>query len=70
MGSINHLATLASTRPQAAPAKTNDKQYEAEKTETGEVSFSVYVYYIVNMGLLLFGGCVFFFTLSQLFSAG
>jgi hypothetical protein len=30
----------------------------------------VYVYYIVNMGLLLFGGCVFFFTLSQLFSAG
>lgn len=50
--------------------KSNDKQYEAEKAETGEVSYTVYIYYILNMGLALFGGCVLFFTVSQVFSAG
>ena len=63
-----HLSTVVILF-KAAPAKAGDKQYEAEKTETGEVSLTVYLYYIVNMGFLLFGGCTLFFTVSQFFSA-
>jgi hypothetical protein len=40
-------------------------QYEAEKMETGGVSFAVYMYYIANMGLALFFFAVFFYTVSQ-----
>ena len=53
-------------------SKTEDdlkqKQYETEKMETGKVSLAVYIYYIKNMGLMLFGSCVFFFTAYQVFS--
>lgn len=49
--------------------KAAERQYESEKTETGGVKWTVYLYYIVNMGLVLFGSCAFFFTISQIFSA-
>ncbi len=46
----------------------NKKQYELEKMETGKVSWRVYFYYINNMGIGLFGGCLFSFTIYQLCS--
>ena len=41
------------------------KQYEAETMETGKVNLSVYKYYITNMGLVLFGSCIFFYIAFQ-----
>jgi len=56
-------------KKQPEKAKQTEKQYESEKTETGGVKFTVYVYYVMNMGLVLFGSCIMFFTVSQIFSA-
>ena len=44
-------------------------QYEAEKMETGGVSYAVYLYYISNMGLAVFFFSVFFYTISQTFNS-
>jgi hypothetical protein len=37
--------------------------------ETGGVSYAVYLYYVVNMGLGLFGASFFFYSVSQTFNA-
>ena len=37
--------------------------------ETGGVSWTVYFYYIVNMGLAMFGASFFFFAIGQTFNA-
>lgn len=52
-----------------AKKNTNQTQYEAEKAETGKVSFAVYIYYIRSMGLALFGSCLLFFFTYQVCSA-
>ncbi len=44
-------------------------QYEAEKVETGGVSTAVYLYYIVNMGLMLFGLSFIFHVISTTFNS-
>ena len=55
-------------------SKTDDdlktKQYEVEKMETGKVNMSVYYYYILNMGIVLFCSCVFSFAGYQIFNSG
>ena len=57
-----------------AKSKTDEdlktKQYELEKMETGKVNLSVYYYYILNMGIVLFCSCVFGFAAYQVFNAG
>ena len=45
--------------------KSVNTQYEAEKAETGKVSFHVYLYYLRSMGFLFTGTCAFFFTVNQ-----
>ena len=50
--------------------KKDPKQYETEKMETGKVGWSVYTYYIANMGLCLFGGCIMGFLVYQVSSTG
>ena len=50
--------------------ETVERQYKAEKMEEGKVSYDVYAYYVVNMGFVLFGCCVLFYTLGQVISAG
>ena len=37
--------------------------------ETGGVSYAVYLYYVVNMGLALFGASFMFYSISQTFNA-
>ena len=49
-------------------AKASNKQYEAEKAETGKVSIHVYIYYLKSMGIHLAGTCAMFFTINQVFS--
>ena len=44
------------------------KQYELEKMETGKVKMSVYMYYVRNMGLCLFGTFLTFYVMYQGFS--
>jgi hypothetical protein len=37
--------------------------------ETGSVSYAVYLYYVANMGLVLFGASILFYTVSQAFNS-
>ena len=48
--------------------ETKKKQYELEKMETGKVKMSVYMYYVRNMGLCLFGTFLTFYVMYQGFS--
>jgi len=43
-------------------------QYQEEKSETGQVSWLIYHTYFKNMGYFLFGACVFFYTVYQIFA--
>ena len=39
-----------------------DKQYEAEKSETGKVAWTVYVFYFKSMGVWFATSCLLFFS--------
>ena len=71
-----HNSDLAPVGVNARPEKSKTdedlktKQYELEKMETGKVNLSVYYYYILNMGIVLFCSCVFGFAAYQVFNAG
>jgi ATP-binding cassette subfamily C (CFTR/MRP) protein 1 len=43
-------------------------QYQEEKSETGQVSWWIYYIYFRNMGVFLFSGCVFLYTVYQVFN--
>ena len=57
------------SKSEALPKKAPNKQYEAEKSETGKVSFKVYLYYAKAIGVFMSGSCVLWFTVHQAFSA-
>jgi len=69
--SLARLRSRKSTTGEDAkkPIK-NDTQYESEKMETGKVQLAVYLYYVRNMGWILFGFCIFMFASYQFFSTG
>ena len=79
----SHMSTVSSPKSEAnvpngrsqTPAKETEvkpnqsKQYQEEKSETGRVDWLVYMYYIRNMGFLLFGSCVTCYAIFQIGSA-
>lgn len=59
------------TKPLAtAPSvgKPQQQQYQEEKSETGRVSWRIYLIYFHNMGLVLFLSCVLLYAVYQFFS--
>ena len=56
------------TKSMSEDGKDKQKQYELEKMETGKVKMNVYIYYIRNMGLWLFGAFLTFYVMYQGFS--
>lgn len=42
-----------------------DKQYEAEKSETGKVAWTVYLFYFKSMGVGFASSCLAFFAIHQ-----
>ena len=42
-----------------------DKQYEAEKSETGKVAWTVYLFYFKSMGVWFASSCLAFFAIHQ-----
>ncbi len=61
-------ANAAQGKPEAKADDDKDKQYAAEKMETGKVSLKVYAYYAKAMSYLFTFGCVFFFAIYQICS--
>ena len=56
------------TKSMSEDGKDKQKQYELEKMETGKVKMNVYIYYVRNMGLWLFGAFLTFYVMYQGFS--
>ena len=49
--------------------KVTDKQYEAEKSETGKVAWTVYLFYFKSMGVWFASSCLAFFAIHQALSS-
>ena len=51
------------------PGQQGQQQYKDEKTETGRVSWRIYLIYFQNMGYALFSSCIMLFAVYQFFTA-
>ena len=58
-----------SAKQVGAAKKENAQQYKEEKTETGRVSWRVYLIYFKNMGYILFTSGILLFGVYQFFTA-
>ena len=64
--SLSPVKSPATAKPDG---QKKNQQYQEEKTETGKVSWRIYLIYFKNMGFHFFGACVILFMCYQFFSA-
>merc|ERR550519_1464188 len=68
-GSPARLDSVKEDDKAVKPDLAKTKQYQDEKSETGKVSWRVYLIYLKNMGYFMFLSCIFFYFMYQLFTA-